>query len=308
MAACAAFCLRAGRPAHAVTLWLKTLMRQLAQPGARLPPRVRATFKLATAMLAAQGQLPPADALAAAERALPLLREQRDRRRLLYALYLWGTLHLRHGQPALTQQAITEKGSLQEPGASLHEQRLLPWLEAMLARDQGDVARYGAFWASLFAESRERGDRIETWKATWGLAQSNFLDGRRDAAINLLDEAVDDMRADGRLQVNSLMAGQAVLMRLGHDASPATVQRLREVVLGLALSAQPAGRHAAVSRHDPAGGRRHAVGPPGPGALRLPSSRASVGGRKVQKWVSENRPRRIAQERFSRCCQGVKDP
>ena len=228
-AASAAFCLRAGLR-HAATGWLKAQMPQVAQLDGGLIPGVQARFELATAMFGAQGQLLPADALAAAGRAVDLLRELGQRRRLRYALYLWVALQLRHGQREVARQAIAEMHTLDDPQASVHEQRLLPWVETTLARDEGDVARYGAFWAGLHAESRARGDRIESWKAAWGLAQARYLEGRSDDAIAAMDEAVDDMRACGRLRANSMMAGQAVFMRLGRDASPLTVQRLREVV------------------------------------------------------------------------------
>lgn len=181
-------------------------------------------------VLSAMGLNPAPDGIAAAQRAEGVFRDLGERRRLLLLLYLKGLLELQYTGVEPAQAGLRAMRSCLGTAPSIFERRLPDWLAAMLARELGDLESYRAFWAGMLAESLARGDRLEAWKAGWGLGQTLFLQQRLDAAITVMDEAIADMRASQRLRANALMVGQGALMRLARDASETTLARVREAV------------------------------------------------------------------------------
>jgi hypothetical protein len=108
--------------------------------------------------------------------------------------------------------------------------RLEGWLAAAAAQFDGDLAAYERFGTGLLAEAQARGDRFEAWRAAWGVGQARFLRGDTAAAVQVMDAAIDEVRAVGRLHAQLGFASQALLMRLALDADAPTLARLRELV------------------------------------------------------------------------------
>ncbi|MBX3600080.1 MAG: helix-turn-helix transcriptional regulator [Rubrivivax sp.] len=238
LAASAAFCVRAGLKPEARG-WLARLQVLLPPPGAALderpgaawPPALQAHWQQALAVLGALGQLlPPQQALAACEVALPVLRAQGRQGAALYLAYHRAMLLARVQRGAELPAAVQDLRALLGPDSTLYERRLLAWVQAMIARDRGDVAAYGAFWADMLAQSRALDDAIEGWRAAWGLGQALYLQGALDDARTVLDRAVDELRAAGRLRAFSAVAAQAAVLRVLRDAAADTLARLREAL------------------------------------------------------------------------------
>ncbi|WP_425259278.1 ATP-binding protein [Rubrivivax sp. RP6-9] len=232
--ATALFCVRAGLRQDAAG-WMRRLQARLAAPGTPAPPPTLATrWQVARALLGALGQiLPPDEALAAAEAALGGAAGwtgPADGARRLYLQYHRAMLLLRVGRGAEVPPVRAAMEALLGPAPTHYERRMVRWIDAVLARDRGDIDAYGAFWAETLAESRSFGDAVEGWRAAWGLGQTLFLQDRPDEACEVLDRAVDTMRAQARLRAFAPIAAQAAVLRVARDASPDTLDRLREAV------------------------------------------------------------------------------
>ncbi len=234
LAASTVFCLRAGlKPAAAG--WLARLQALLTAPrAAPLPPALQPRWQMARALLGALGQLlPPAEALAAAEAALAgpqAWRAPAEGARRLYLQFHRAMLLMRLGRGAEVPPLLEAMRAGLGPAPTLYDRRHLRWVEAVLARDRGELDAYGRFWAEMLAESQALGDTVEAWRAAWGLGQTLYLQDRLDEACAVLDRAVDEMRSRGRLRAFTTIAAQAAVLRARRDASPDTLLRLREAV------------------------------------------------------------------------------
>ena len=228
LAACTHFCLRAGL-GQGLKRWRDRLGIWMDARAFELPTPVRARWCLAGAMLGGQGLLNTRDALALGEQAVVLLADAPQRLQL--ALYVSGLFQLRLGQRDALAATLARMRQLPpEAESSPYVRRLRPMLEASVAQRDGDRAAYLAYYVDALAESRALGDKFEAWRAAWGVGQARFLQGELDEAVAVMDQAIDEMRAAGRLHAQSGMAGQAVFMRLARDSSPETLARLLEIV------------------------------------------------------------------------------
>lgn len=224
------FSLRSGLR-HQALGWLRALEAEVETPGiGELPPLLLARLDLTHTVLSAMGLAPAPEGITAALRAEAVFRQCGERRRLLLLLYLRALLQLRYAGVETARADLQALQALMGPTPTVYERRLPAWAGAMVARELGDLETYRAFWAEMLAESRTRGDRLETWKAAWGLGQALFLQQHLSEAIAVMDEAIDELRLTHRLRSNAPMVGQGALMRLARDASTDTLARVREAV------------------------------------------------------------------------------
>lgn len=206
---------------------------QAVQPLAEGPLQgdLRARLDLALAVLGTIGWvLPPTQGLAAAERAAQAFEASGDRPRAYQALYLQAMGQIRLARHEGREALLARMRALEEPGWSPRERRLAGWIQALNARDRGDLAAYQDFALDLTAQCRALGDRIEGWVAAFALAQALYFDGRLDAAIELLDHTVDDMRGAGCLREYATFIALNASLRLARDQSAETVARARDAV------------------------------------------------------------------------------
>lgn len=235
LAACAVFCIRAGLK-QAASGWLARLQTLLDAPGAPvLSPPLATRWQMARALLGALGQLlPPAAALAAVEEALQGTQSWHgpaDGARRLYLQYHRAMLLTRLGRHDEAATLPAKMQTLLGPAPTRYERRLIDWIEAVLARDRGDLGAYGDFWAAMLAQSQALGDTVEAGRAAWGLGQTLYLQDRLDDACAALDGAVDALRECGRLRAFAVIAAQAAVLRVQRDVSTDTLLRLHEAVL-----------------------------------------------------------------------------
>lgn len=220
------FCLRCGLGSQ-LGQWRRRLQHWLQPSETTLDAALEARWCLGGAMLGGQGQIAVREALALGERAA-LLMAPGPRRQL--ALYVAGLFQLRLGQNDALRQTLDQMTNVSTAGATVYVRRLVPMLQASLDQRDGRLSAYCSFWQNALDESRALGDRYECWRAAWGVGQALFLQGQLDAAIAVMDEAINDIRVAGRLRTQAGFASQAVLVRLARDASDQTLQQLYEVV------------------------------------------------------------------------------
>ena len=230
-AACTHFCLRAGL-GPTLKRWRDRLDAWAGQQGLAWPPGLHARWCLGGALLGGTALLRPQQALALGEQAIA--QWQGPPQRLQLALYVTGLFQLRLGQPealAATCERMRQNAAQAAPAlATPYARRLLPMLQAAIAQARGDLKAYTAYFQDELAETRALGDRFEAWRAAWSLGQALFLQDDLDQAIAVMDQAVDEMRAAGRLHSKGGQVAMAVFMRLARDASPQTLARLHEVL------------------------------------------------------------------------------
>lgn len=194
------------------------------------PDGLQAAFDLATALLSSIGQLvPPRQGLDAAWRAVDLHARAGHLRRQYLSLYMVSGLQVRLQAPlAERADTLARMRALERPDWGPLQRRHRLWQELMLARDEGDLARFEELCAAYMATGRALGDDWATWNAAQALAQSLCRQQRLDTAITLLERAVGEMRAAGELRRNAHVLAQAAALRILQDDRPATVQALRE--------------------------------------------------------------------------------
>lgn len=230
-AACTHFCLRAGL-GPTLKRWRDRLDAWAGQQGLAWPPGLHARWCLGGALLGGTALLRPQQALALGEQAIA--QWQGPPQRLQLALYVTGLFQLRLGQPgalAATCERMRQNAAQAAPAlATPYARRLLPMLQAAIAQARGDLKAYSAYCQDELAETRALGDRFEAWRAAWSLGQALFLQNDLDQAVAVMDQAVDEMRAAGRLHSKGGQVAMAVFMRLARDASAQTLARLHEVL------------------------------------------------------------------------------
>lgn len=228
--ASAIFCCRAGLK-HLCGRWADTLRDAAAQqPQAPLACSQPALDTLTT-ILASPGLIgAPAVALEAAERAWPVLRAQAGPGTQQYFLFQLGQIQLRLGRLDALEATVALMRERVPALASTIERRWPAWMQASLERSRGNIDAYAVFWTETLRQMRQDGERLGCWQAAIGLGQALFLQGRLDDAVDVLDQAVDEIRAAGRQRAFGLNLAQAVVLRLMRDADPPTLQRLREAV------------------------------------------------------------------------------
>lgn len=225
----AAFCCRAGLK-HLSAGWLAALRRMGADDEAQ-PGHARRSVDIHTAVLTSLGLLgSPTEGLAAGERSWVWLQQQGRPGASAYVLNLVAHLSLRLQRPERVAEVTALLRGLLPPEANVYQRRQVGWLEAIVLRGRGDFEAYVRFCAEVYEESRERGDQPESWVAAMGWGQALYLLGRGEEAVTVLDRAVDEVRACGRLRVQGPLVAQAAVMRVAHSGDPQTVQRLREAV------------------------------------------------------------------------------
>lgn len=222
------FCLRAGLKLTAQA-WLQALASSTAAAG--LAPALQASLLAARALLGSLGQLaPPQQALADARAAAAVLDAAGQPRRAFYLQFHVAMLHSRLQDAKATAEAHQMLCARLPADATLYERRLPAWVAACIARDAGDAVAYRDFWADMLAQSRALGDRVEAWRAAWGLGQALTLQGDDEAALQVLDRAVDEIRSAGRLHAFAALAAQAALLHAARDATAPTLARLHEAI------------------------------------------------------------------------------
>ena len=224
------FCIRAGLK-HLSAGWLATMRRAAESLAPAASGDTLLALDIHTTILASPGLvIDPSEGLAAAERAWPLLRGRGQIGPAMYVLHHAGHLTMRLRRNGRCTELTAEIRAIEPPAANLYERRLAGWLDALQARVVGLVEPYNRFCAEMLQQSRARGDGPEAWIAAMGLGQALYLQGQGDAAVAVLDEAVDEVRSRGRLRVQVPLVAQAAVLRLTRDAGPDTVGRLREAV------------------------------------------------------------------------------
>lgn len=224
--------MRSGRRLQVQAWWRELQPLLEARPegaaAAPMPPLLQARLDVVLLMLASQSLVKLSDGMDAVARAAPVLRAHGEWRRLLLATYLRTLIEVAEVGVDGADERLDEMRALIRPESTLYERRLVHWAEAIVARRRGDLATFARFFAEMVAQSEERGDRLEAWKAGWGGAQALFLTGKEEASIEMFDRTLADMRLAGRMRSMPLLVGQAAAVRLAHDASPQTLQLARE--------------------------------------------------------------------------------
>jgi predicted ATPase/DNA-binding winged helix-turn-helix (wHTH) protein len=163
-----------------------------------MPLPRRAQFWLATALRGAlDATMPPAEALAAAERALALCRELGDGPRLYRSLVLYLQEGQRTQAPLDYVGLLAQARSLESPGWSALQSLGRRNVVAKQLWQTSDWEAYSRSCQAELALMREAGDERRTWMATHNVALSEILLGRPEEAAALMEPVVDTLRARG---------------------------------------------------------------------------------------------------------------
>ena len=156
---------------------------------------------LAIATLSVYGNAyPPAEAIGPARRAADAFEAAGDAARAYFAVYLAFQSAVR-GQIAFDRGALLDRmAGLERPEWSDVLRRLLRGGRGYDRRMAGDAAGYLAFCRDELALCRALGAVAEGWIAAQGLMLAEQDIGHADEAIAIGEQAVDEMRARGRLR------------------------------------------------------------------------------------------------------------
>jgi tetratricopeptide (TPR) repeat protein len=198
----------------------------VALPAARAhdDPRHQGGVSLALATLSCFGNAPPAsEGLVHAREAADAFQRANDPERAYYAHYLAWTLCLHCQQPQERPTHLARMRSLLQPQWSPMLKRYWRASEAYEQRLAGDTEAYLDYARSELARRRQAGFLWESWVAAAALGLAECDRGNPDAAIAVLDEALAEIRAAGRLHQNAARVALWVLL-LAEHREPAVVR------------------------------------------------------------------------------------
>jgi predicted ATPase/DNA-binding winged helix-turn-helix (wHTH) protein len=191
----------------------------------------RGGVDLAQAHLAAIAmQMPAAQGLGAARRAVRWAAARGDAVRETYALYLEHTLVAR-AEPGCERQPLLDRiAALQQPGWSPLLRRFGRAARAYEARLAGRHAEYLAFNREELQRCRELGATWEAWSAGIGLMLAQHDAGDLAAAVASGREVIDAMRSAGRLRQNANRLAMWTMMLAETGDLAATQSALTEAL------------------------------------------------------------------------------
>lgn len=164
----------------------------------------RGLFHYAVAALAAGAAYEQSESLASARRAVEALRQTDDAWRLCYALYTLTVLMRRLGIDG-RQPLIDEMAALERDGWHMLTRRYRRWTEMGELRARGELEQVRRLWQTELAIARAAGVPRNLWMAQWSLALVERDLGHIDAAIEVMAEAVEPVRANGQLRASAML-------------------------------------------------------------------------------------------------------
>lgn len=223
---------------QAMLFWLRSGRKREAQWAyAALQPHfaqvaaieLRAALGLAVGALAAYSQsLPPAEALPWLDEAEQSFARLGDGRSAMLALYLHAALMQRVAPTQDRSPLLARMRAFEMPDWSPRERNFAAWTEAVNAHGHGDLIAFRAFCVDDLARARASDDRAEAWIAAFGLGQALWSLGERTAAMNALNDAVEDLRANGLLREHATTAALAASMRVALGETAYSEAAMRE--------------------------------------------------------------------------------
>ena len=195
-----------------------------------LPRELQALLDLAQAQMAGLGQLlPPLPALQAAFRAAQHYAATGEVRRHHLSLTMACGLQTRLQVPPIERLPLLATLRALEPadwGPMLRRNRV--WQEVMQSKLEGDQAQFEQRCANFIAASRDLGDDFSVWNGCQALAQSMVCSGLVQAAADMYERVVGEMRDLGELRRNAHVLAQLAVTRVLQDGEPQTVACLEE--------------------------------------------------------------------------------
>ena len=211
-------------------------------------PALRAGFDLLVATLATYASAFPTDeALAGAQRAAHGFALAGDAVRAYFASYLVYQLSLRAQPQALRAEALQRMTALVQPGWSELLARYLRNAQGYESRVTGQTEAYLLYCRDELARCRRLGAVAEGWTAAQGLMLAEHDAGRVDTALDVGREALQEIRAAGRLrQHGALLALWTTMLAESGDAA-ATRAALVEALPALHSAGTPWMLHVALA-------------------------------------------------------------
>ncbi len=142
----------------------------------------------------------PASGLASAERAAVAFDEANDRPRAYYALYLVFQLALRASSSGDRPALLARMQALEDPRWTDVLKRYRRNAHGYHLRLGGDAQGYRDYCRDERALCRRLDAVAEGWVAAQGLMLAEADLGRLDAALQVADEAIAEIRSEGRLR------------------------------------------------------------------------------------------------------------
>ena len=199
----------------------------------RVPLETRARFWLAVANRGADYAFSWAETADACDRAVALAREGGFAVLLHRALGHSVSLAHRLGRPVDPVAVADEMRALEGDDWSSLQRRSRRTTESFAVMLRGDWVRYGELERHELKLLREAGDEYRSWFAAHRVALSEMAQGRADAAVALLQPAVDEIRRAGLLRhCWQQVAVLAVAMIEAGHAPPAPVHEAVRLMRG----------------------------------------------------------------------------
>lgn len=239
---------RAGRKGEALQ-WHEVVQPLIPKAGHEA---LQARLALARETLAVMAQrLAPDEVWPEVAPAITWFEANDEPERALLGLYQQIHLATRLQRPIDVVAQVQRMRALERPGWSGRARSFATWAEALEAYVAADAPRYARLCRTELERAQADADESSAWLAAYGLAQALWIGGACDEAIDVIEPTVAAMREAQCLRENSHQAALACSLRLGRDASPATVALARETAdllrsegllwtLGDALSLLPA--------------------------------------------------------------------
>jgi predicted ATPase/DNA-binding winged helix-turn-helix (wHTH) protein len=186
-----------------------------------LPRELQLRFWLAVALRHADYQFTWAETLEAVQRAVALARELGAVHLLLRAMHARLLLAQRARQPVDGQAEAAAMRALEAPHWTTAERRLRRQCEHWALFQRED---WPAFAAALRAELRlqsEAGDSIRAWTTAHRLALAEMACARPDAAVAVMRQAVDEIRAEGLMRRCWQQVAILAMAHIENGAAPA---------------------------------------------------------------------------------------
>ena len=211
---------------------LKRLASRVDSDG-RVPLETRARFWLAVANRGADYSFSWTETADACERAVALAREGGFATLLHRALGHGVSLAHRLGRPVDPAAVADEMRAIEGDDWSPLQRRSRRTTEAFAVMLRGDWVRYGELQRQELQLLRDAGDEYRAWFAAHRLALADMAQGRADAAVALMQPAVDEIRRAGLQrhcwQQVALLA--VAMIEAGH-APPGPVQEAVRLMRG----------------------------------------------------------------------------
>lgn len=166
----------------------------------RVPLKTQAMFWLAVANRGADYAFSWAETCDAAERAVALARRAGEATLLHRALGHGLPLAQRLGRPVDPEAVADEMRAIEGADWSALQRRARRTCESFALMQRGEWERYRELERQELRLLREAGDRYRAWFAAHRVALAEMAQGRAAAAAALMQEAVDEIRAEGMLR------------------------------------------------------------------------------------------------------------